>query len=166
VRLPFEPKPEATAGQKLMNTFVSKVRFTSRKDLLVGIGSSAGGRPPVAKILSALPLDIPASFIVVQHVDAQFASGSGVMARRADETVRPPCRNRKPAGQRLGFVSGTNDHLVFRDSSTLAYTPEPQDCAYRPSIDVFFESVARHWQGEVIGILLTGHVRWSENNTG
>ncbi|KPB19568.1 Chemotaxis-specific methylesterase WspF [Pseudomonas syringae pv. syringae] len=27
---------------------------------------------------------------------------------------------------------------------------------YRPSIDVFFESVTRYWSGEAIGVLLTG----------
>jgi len=27
---------------------------------------------------------------------------------------------------------------------------------YRPSIDVFFESVASHWNGDAVGVLLTG----------
>ncbi|MNE18982.1 Chemotaxis response regulator protein-glutamate methylesterase of group 3 operon [compost metagenome] len=27
---------------------------------------------------------------------------------------------------------------------------------YRPSIDVFFESVARYWRGDAVGVLLTG----------
>ncbi len=38
----------------------------------------------------------------------------------------------------------------------LAYTPEPGDYLYRPSIDVFFESVVEHWRGEAVGVLLTG----------
>ncbi|MBE1183397.1 chemotaxis protein CheB, partial [Escherichia coli] len=27
---------------------------------------------------------------------------------------------------------------------------------YRPSIDVFFESVANYWRGDAVGVLLTG----------
>lgn len=37
-----------------------------------------------------------------------------------------------------------------------AYTAEPVNEIYRPSIDVFFESVARYWNGDAVGVLLTG----------
>ena len=30
------------------------------------------------------------------------------------------------------------------------------DCAYRPSIDLFFKSADRFWPGDVIGVVLTG----------
>lgn len=36
------------------------------------------------------------------------------------------------------------------------YTPDPVNEIYRPSINVFFESVARHWRGQAVGVLLTG----------
>jgi two-component system response regulator WspF len=38
----------------------------------------------------------------------------------------------------------------------LDYTPEPHNCSYRPSVDVFFKSVAERWFQPGIGILLTG----------
>lgn len=37
-----------------------------------------------------------------------------------------------------------------------AYTAEPVNEIYRPSIDVFFESVAQYWSGDAVGVLLTG----------
>jgi two-component system response regulator WspF len=54
------------------------------------------------------------------------------------------------------LIAITNDHLVFLDSRTIGYTREPPDAHYRPSIDVFFESVAKHWKGKALGVLLTG----------
>jgi chemotaxis response regulator CheB len=48
------------------------------------------------------------------------------------------------------------DHLVFKSPGRLGYTPEPRDKVYRPSVDVFFDSVCRHWRGSVVGVLLTG----------
>jgi chemotaxis response regulator CheB len=54
------------------------------------------------------------------------------------------------------YLAGRNDHLVLRDRDTLDYTREPADVPYRPSIDVFFRSVARYWKGEAVGVLLTG----------
>ena len=32
----------------------------------------------------------------------------------------------------------------------------PRDEAYRPSVNVFFNSVADHWSGDLVGVLLTG----------
>jgi two-component system response regulator WspF len=46
--------------------------------------------------------------------------------------------------------------LALRAEDRLGYTPEPRDFAYRPSVDVFFDSVGRLWAGQAIGVLLTG----------
>jgi two-component system, chemotaxis family, response regulator WspF len=135
----------------------------SRKQLLIAIGSSAGGPAAVAKILSAIPSSIPASFIVVQHVDAQFASGLATwLDSQTKLSVRLAEAGDRPAAGSV-LVSGRNDHLIFRDSSALGYTSDPKDCAYRPSVDVFFQSIVRHWKSDVIGILLTGMGRDGAN---
>ena len=41
-------------------------------------------------------------------------------------------------------------------TSDWLYTPEPRDYAYRPSVDVFFQSVSRLWPAQAVGVLLTG----------
>ena len=41
-------------------------------------------------------------------------------------------------------------------NDTLGYDKEPQNFSYRPSVDVFFRSVAKHWTGKGIAVLLTG----------
>src|SRR3989442_15592131 len=54
------------------------------------------------------------------------------------------------------LIAESSDHMVLSGSNRLAYTPEPRDFPYRPSVDVFFESVAKHWRGDVAAVLLTG----------
>ena len=54
------------------------------------------------------------------------------------------------------LVAGTNDHLVMKSDRTLHYTPLPEDCPYRPSVDIFFKSVARTWPEKAVGVVLTG----------
>jgi chemotaxis response regulator CheB len=54
------------------------------------------------------------------------------------------------------LLAGTADHLALKSADRLGYTPEPRDYAYRPSIDVFLDSVARLWRGNAVGVLLTG----------
>ena len=46
-------------------------------ECLVAIGSSAGGPAALAVLLRELPADFPAAIVIVQHVDAHFAPGSG-----------------------------------------------------------------------------------------
>lgn len=123
---------------------------------LVAIGASAGGPPALGALLRALPADFPAAIVIVQHVDAQFALG---MAGWLGEQTRLPVRvaahgDRIVAGTVL--LAGRNEHLVFTSPDRLGYVREPQQAIYRPSIDVFFDSVLKHWRGDTVGVLLTG----------
>jgi two-component system response regulator WspF len=54
------------------------------------------------------------------------------------------------------LVAGTDDHLVLRPDGTLGYSPEPRDNPFRPSVDVLFESLARHGRRPSVAVLLTG----------
>ena len=45
---------------------------------------------------------------------------------------------------------------MLKGDGRLGYTPNPRDHVYRPSVDVFFQSVSQLWQGGVVGVLLTG----------
>ena len=123
---------------------------------LIAIGASAGGPAALETILRELPRDFPASLVIVQHVDAQFVqSMAGWLNATSVVCVRVARNGDKPQAN-TALIAGTNDHLQFTNSRLLGYTPEPRDCFYRPSIDVFFQSVVRHWKGRAAGVLLTG----------
>ena len=131
-------------------------RPTVQRQGLVAIGSSAGGPAALEVLLKAMPRAFPAAVVLVQHVDQVFAAGmadwlsgvSGLPVRLAREGEPPQ------PGQVL--LAGTNHHLRLLQDGRLAYTAEPVDAIYRPSIDVFFESVVRYWRGDAVGVLLTG----------
>lgn len=123
---------------------------------LVAIGASAGGPTALTCLLRGLPRDFQAAIVVIQHVDEQFAAGmadwlslsSALPVRVAREGERPE------AG--VVLLAGTNDHLALKASGCLGYTSKPVDYAYRPSVDVFFQSACHFWPGSVVGVLLTG----------
>ena len=125
-------------------------------DRLVAIGSSAGGPAALASVLAKLPADFPAPIVIIQHLDEHFAGG---MADWLNQKSVLPVRLAREGDRPMRgavLLAGTGDHLVFVNRDTLGYTRHPRDCAYRPSVDVFFESVVRHWEGEAVGALLTG----------
>jgi two-component system response regulator WspF len=127
---------------------------------LAAIGASTGGPGALAHILSRLPAGFPASLVIIQHVDAQFAAGLAdwLQAQIALKVrlVQDGCR------LEVGTVwlAGTNDHMVLTPQHTLSYVAEPRDYPYRPSVDVFFKSLLKNgpkpWPGKAAGVLLTG----------
>jgi two-component system, chemotaxis family, response regulator WspF len=123
---------------------------------MVAIGSSAGGPAALAKVLGGLPANFPASIVVVQHVDERFAiSLADWLNRLSPLPVRVVEEGEQPTPGTV-LLAGTRDHLTFKSATRLGYTADPADHIYRPSVDVFFQSMAHSWRGEGIGVLLTG----------
>ncbi len=102
------------------------------------------------------PARFPAAVVLVQHVDAQFAAGMAVwLDQQAGRPVRLAVAGEMPAAG-VVLLAGTDEHLHMQADGRLHYTSEPRESLYRPSIDVFFADVARHWKGDAAGVLLTG----------
>ena len=126
------------------------------QDWLVAIGSSTGGPQALVQILSGLPDDFSAPIVIVQHMDVQFTSG---LVEWINSRINLPTRvivegDRPQSGRVL--IPSTSGHLVMTPRWTLSYSMEPSSICYHPSVDVFFQSVAKHWSGQVIAVLLTG----------
>ncbi len=123
---------------------------------LVILGASTGGPQALAEILSRLPAKFEAGVVVAQHVDAAFAPGLGQwLSEQAHRQVTVLSEGSQPARNEI-LLAGTDDHLVLGEDRCLHYTAEPRDVCYRPSIDVFFTSVARNWFRPGVAALLTG----------
>ena len=123
---------------------------------LVVIGASTGGPAALARVLAALPADLPAAIAIVQHIDEQFADGlASWLSTESGRDVRTI-----KAGDSIDAgairIAATNEHLIVAPDLRFDYVKEPAELAYRPSVDVFFRSAAASWPGPLIGVLLTG----------
>ncbi len=110
----------------------------------------------MAEVLGGLPKDFPAAIVIVQHLDEKFAPGLAQwLGEQSRLSVRLAHAGDTPQPGTV-LLAGTGDHLAFTGAAALGYTADPLDYPYRPSVDVFFESAARHWRGGILGVLLTG----------
>jgi two-component system response regulator WspF len=126
------------------------------RERLVAIGASAGGPAALATLLAGPPGDFPAAIVIVQHVDERFADGMAQwLSRDCPLPVRVAKEGDRPEPGTV-LLAATNDHLKFKSAGRIGYTPDPVAAAYRPSVDVFFESAGALWRGELVGVLLTG----------
>jgi two-component system response regulator WspF len=110
----------------------------------------------VARILKALPASFPAAVVVIQHIAAEFAPTlANWLQGQTSLPVRLACDgdDLKPSEV---VMARTNDHLVLCPDGHLGYTTDPVDYPYRPSVDVFFNSLAAEWPRPGIAVVLTG----------
>ena len=123
---------------------------------LLVVGASTGGPKALCELLLPLPRDWNTAVVVVQHVDVAFAPGLAAwLADRTGRPVRVAEHGQRPQPGEV-LVAGTNDHLVMAAGGALEYHVEPRDVFFRPSVDVFFESVAAHGPKLGVAVVLTG----------
>ncbi|MBW8898749.1 MAG: chemotaxis-specific protein-glutamate methyltransferase CheB [Massilia sp.] len=123
---------------------------------LVAIGASTGGPIALARVLARWRPPPDTAAVVVQHIDPAFASQ---LARWLGEQAGVPVRAIASGDAIEGGlvqVAASDDHLRLTPGHRFAYDAHPRDEVYRPSIDVFFHSVARYWDKNATGVLLTG----------
>ncbi len=123
---------------------------------LVVIGASTGGPRALTAVLSCLPDDYQSAIVVIQHMDKKFTPS---LASWLKEQTKLPVKlineaDRPESGTIL--LANTNVHLQMIDESRLSYSVKPENNFYHPSVDVFLLSVAQHWPGKVVAVLLTG----------
>lgn len=146
---------QSNKKQKSSNKITS-IKKTSENFPLVALGSSTGGPNALVESLRKIPEEFPASFVIVQHVDKEFIEG---FVTWLNDKVSMPVRmaeNGEPITTGTILVSNSRKHLTLNENMELEYTAHPEDYPYMPSVNVFFNSIARYWQGDAMGILLTG----------
>ncbi len=123
---------------------------------VLAIGASSGGIQALQALFQSLPAHFPLPMVVVLHFPPDAAVSAlpslahhlrGQAEEARDKTMlRPGTMYLCPPGY----------HILLEDDGTLALSMDPPVHFSRPSIDVFFESVARSSGPRSVGVLLTG----------
>lgn len=126
---------------------------------VVVVGASTGGPPALQTLIPALPADLRAGVVVVQHIPAGFTgplagrlnAASALSVREAvqGDRVRPGEVLVAPGGRHLTFADRGGELVVVIDI-------EPSDSLHRPSVDITMQSVAELRGRRSAGVLLTG----------
>jgi two-component system chemotaxis response regulator CheB len=184
----FIAKPSGEVSldlHKLKNEIISKVRLASRIELnkllftlkrpplveervegkpvlikkIVVIGASTGGPKAILGIMQHIPRDIPAAFLIVQHMPEGFTFSfaeriswqSGIKAKEAEDgdIVLAGKAFIAPAGYHMVLEKQNNKYIVKLNQDALVNF-------VRPSIDVTLNSVADVFGKGAIAVILSG----------
>lgn len=143
-------------GPRIIQTKVNTNYSPESVPPLLLIGASTGGPMALATIISKFPKEFKFATIIVQHLDEQFSLGFAKwLEERCMLPVEIATNGMQPIAGKI-LLAGKNKHLVMHHNLTLEYTTKPTEIFYKPSVDVFFSSVAEYWPSPSIALLLTG----------
>ncbi len=146
-----QPRPPAPVFEPVADEVLGPSR-----PAVIGIGTSTGGPPALARVLGALPADFAVPILVVQHMGPSFMEGFAgwldgivpprVVIGRDGQVVQPGHVYVAPGGLHLTMTAGG----ILRTSSA------PPLAGQRPSATLLFQSLARAAGANAVGVLLTG----------
>ena len=123
---------------------------------VIALAASAGGLKAITRVLSALPQDLPAAVLVVQHLDPRHRSlMADILSRSTTLRVNEAAR-----GERVqpgtAYIAPPNRHLLVDSEGTLELSQSELVHFVRPSADLLFESVAASYRERAIAVVLSG----------
>jgi two-component system, chemotaxis family, protein-glutamate methylesterase/glutaminase len=125
------------------------------RDVVV-IGTAAGGLEALDQLIGQLPTDLPASIVIVQHMDPGN-SGEPLLRRLGRHQAFHP--KLAENGERLKpghlYIAPPDNHLLIKKGKMLV-TKGAAENRHRPGIDPLFRSAAASHGSRVIAVVLTG----------
>lgn len=128
-----------------------------KQDKVVVIGASIGGPRALHTVLTNLPLDLPAGFLIVQHLQNGFIDSLAKQLDSVSHLIIKEAQNGDVlrAGTALLAPGGWNmtldeNHAVILNKSTAVN-------GIRSSIDVTMNAIARRYGDAALGVILSGN---------
>jgi two-component system chemotaxis response regulator CheB len=144
-------------GQARLEALRSEAVMKSTEKV-VAIGASTGGTEALREVLTALPADAP-GLVIVQHMPEHFTRA---FAQRLDKLCQIRVQEARDGDRILpghALLAPGNYHMrVNRNGAHYnveIFMGEPVN-RHRPSVDVLFQSCARHLGRNAIGVIMTG----------
>jgi two-component system, chemotaxis family, protein-glutamate methylesterase/glutaminase len=123
---------------------------------VVIIGSSTGGPKALYQVVPALPGDLPAAVLIVQHMPAGFTAS---LAGRLDQLSALSVKEAEEGDQLCNgvtYVAKGGFHMIIDHGGTISFNQNAPVCGVRPSIDVTMQSLPDVFGRAVLGVILTG----------
>jgi len=180
--LDFIPKPSGEISLDLYNfrdEIIKKIKLISKiniekilkisrkeeleKDLkikkIVIIGASTGGPKAISEIIAHLSSPQEATFLIIQHMPSGFTKSFAQRLSWISAFKIKEAEDKDILKKNAGYVAPSGFHMVIEKVDNLyrIRLDETKLVNYvRPSVDMTMKSVADVFDGEIIGVILTG----------
>ena len=138
--------------------FEASKALAESTDKVIAIGASTGGTEAIRKVITRFPANTP-GVVIVQHMPPGFTK---MFADRLNIECQMEVKEAEQGDRVLAgriLVAPGDFHMeVLRSGGIykIQLSQGEKVCGHRPSVEVLFNSVARHVGANAIGAMLTG----------
>ena len=133
-----------------------KAPRSTKLNKVVVIGASTGGPKALADLIPALPGDLPAAVVIVQHMPPMFTKSLAERLDRSSAIEVKEAQDGDKVESGKVLVAPGGYHMVMTKDWTVTMNQDPQVCGVRPSVDVLMRSVSQVCKATALGVVLTG----------
>ncbi|WP_081673316.1 chemotaxis protein CheB [Magnetospirillum fulvum] len=147
--------PPATAGTASSGTPGRKSRARRNDLFVVGIGASAGGLEALRPFVANLPQASTMAYVIVQHLSPQYRS---MMVQLLGRETKLPVEEIKDGLVMVPntiYITPPNKDVRVKNATLWLREPSAP-LGPKPSVDVFFSSLAEDLGQQAIGVILSG----------
>lgn len=120
------------------------------------LGASLGGPEAVKRFLKAIPADIPAAFILAQHLGANFVRLLADQLNRCTPLRVMPPQEGHVLMHRDVVVAPVDERLLVNPIGNMEMTPLQEINKYTPSIDMVISDTAHRYGKRAGAIIFSG----------
>jgi two-component system, chemotaxis family, protein-glutamate methylesterase/glutaminase len=132
---------------------------------IITMASSTGGPNALLEVLHGLPVNIGVPILLVQHMPPNMTSPlADALSKKTFLPVREGVDG-EPILPGTIYIAPGGRHMVVRSEKSLADKPflknigltdDPPENSVRPAADVLFRSIAAHYDGNILCVIMTG----------
>lgn len=127
-------------------------------DFVIAIGASTGGTEAIRVVLENLPDNLP-PIVITQHMPVGFTNSFAKRLNQLSKLTVKEAENNDVLEIGHAYIARGDRHLViskYANKFTAILNDDLPVNRHKPSVDVLFNSVAKAYGKNAIGVILTG----------
>jgi two-component system chemotaxis response regulator CheB len=155
-RVNLRLKRQSTGELITRCTKSNSIKRKSGTEKIIVIGSSTGGPRALMQLIPALPPELPAGILIVQHMPPLFTRS---LAERLNQASKLRVAEAQEGDSIWGgkiLLAPGDYHMTLSHNGKVSLNQGPRLHGIRPSVDVTMKSAASIFGALTLGIILTG----------
>lgn len=131
-------------------------RVPGAAETVVAIGASTGGPRALEQVIMGIPRDIPAGFLLIQHMPQPFTKSFAERLNSLGGLSVKEAEDGDVVQTGTALLAPGSFHMVVDLEKRVRLNQDPPVQFVRPSIDVTMASLPKVFGGQILGVILTG----------
>jgi two-component system CheB/CheR fusion protein len=124
--------------------------------IIVGIGASAGGFEALQQFVQNIQEQSQLSYIIAQHLDPNHPTMLVKLLSRSCKIPISEAEDGKPVEANQIYICPPGKNITIQEGNLIKLTDTRTRIYPKPSINIFFTSLAKQLETKAVGIILSG----------